>query len=101
MVLELFYLVKINGRIVLFIRMLDETQVEVKMNKYFEFNDDANNSHKFWEVNQKSKQATVSYGRIGILNPHQVIKEFDNKDMAVAFALKKIEEKQKKGYVQK
>tara|TARA_Y100000817_G_scaffold301080_1_gene280724 strand:+ start:341 stop:640 length:300 start_codon:yes stop_codon:yes gene_type:complete len=73
---------------------------EIKMNKYFEYNDNTANSHKFWQISQKSKNVTVSYGRIGIANPHQIVKEFDNKDLALAFAEKKIEEKQKKGYLQ-
>ena len=58
------------------------------MNKYFEYNDDTANSHKFWQISQKSKNVTVSYGRIGIANPHQIVKEFDNKDLALAFAEK-------------
>ena len=69
------------------------------MNKYFEYNDDTANSHKFWQISQKSKNVTVSYGRIGIANPHQIVKEFDNKDLALAFAEKKIEEKYGKNFL--
>jgi len=71
------------------------------MNKYFEFNDASQNSHKFWEINQRSNNVTVTYGRIGIMNPHQIVKEFDSKDSAMTFALKNIGEKQAKGYLQK
>ena len=71
------------------------------MNKYFEFNDASQNSHKFWEINQRSNNVKVTYGRIGIMNPHQIVKEFDSKDSAMTFALKKIGEKQAKGYLQK
>ena len=71
------------------------------MNKYFEFNDTSINSHKFWEINQRSNNVTVTYGRIGIMNPHQIVKEFDSKDEAKMFVLKKITEKQVKGYLQK
>ena len=71
------------------------------MNKYFEFNDASKNSHKFWEINQRANNVTVNYGRIGIMNPHKIVKEFDSKVSAMTFALKKIEEKQNKGYFQK
>ena len=71
------------------------------MNKYFEFNDASQNSHKFWEINQRSNNVTVTYGRIGIMNPHQIVKEFSSKDKATIFAFKKIKEKQAKGYLQK
>ena len=52
-------------------------------------------------INQRSNNVTVTYGRIGIMNPHQIVKEFDSKDSAITFALKKIGEKQAKGYLQK
>ncbi len=64
------------------------------MNKYFEYTD--NKSHKFWEINTSGKKVTVTYGRIGIQNPHSVVKEFDTKDCAQLFAENKISEKQKK-----
>ena len=72
--------------------------VENIMNKYFEYTD--NKSNKFWEINTSGKKVTVTYGRIGIQNPHSVVKEFDTKDCAQLFAEKKISEKQKKGYLQ-
>ncbi len=64
------------------------------MNKYFEYTD--NKSNKFWEINTSGKKVTVTYGRIGIQNPHSVVKEFDTKDCAQLFAENKISEKQKK-----
>ena len=68
------------------------------MNKYFEYTD--NKSNKFWEINTSGKKVTVTYGRIGIQNPHSVVKEFDTKNQALMFADKKISEKQKKGYIE-
>jgi len=37
------------------------------MKKYFEYTDEVSN--KFWEINLKGKQVTLTYGRIGIKNP--------------------------------
>ena len=71
---------------------------ENMMNKYFEYTD--NKSHKFWEINTSGKKVTVTYGRIGIQNPHSVVKEFVTKNQALMFADKKISEKQKKGYIE-
>ena len=44
------------------------------MKKYFEYTDAVSN--KFWEINLKGKQVTLTYGRIGIKNPAQIVKKF-------------------------
>ena len=64
------------------------------MKKYFEYTDEVSN--KFWEINLKGKQVIVTFGRIGIKNPAQIVKKFKGKsasedakkmpkDMAIAF----------------
>ena len=47
------------------------------MKKYFEYTDEVSN--KFWEINLKGKQVTLTYGRIGIKNPAQIVKNFKGK----------------------
>ena len=69
------------------------------MKKYFEYTDYVSN--KFWEITLESKQVSVTYGRIGIDNPHQVNKEFDTEEKAQKFAETKIREKENKGYIEK
>ncbi len=69
------------------------------MKQYFEYTDETSN--KFWEINLEATQVIISYGRIGVENPHQIIKEFDNEEKARKFAEKKIKEKEKKGYLEK
>ena len=72
------------------------------MKKYFEYTDEVSN--KFWEINLKGKQVTLTYGRIGIKNPAQIVKKFKGKsanDDAKKFALSKIREKTNKGYIEK
>ena len=50
------------------------------MKKYFEYTDAVSN--KFWEINLKGKQVTLTYGRIGIKNPAQIVKKFKGKVLA-------------------
>ena len=47
------------------------------MKKYFEYTDAV--SYKFWEINLKGKQVTLTYGRIGIKKPAQIVKKFKGK----------------------
>ena len=68
------------------------------MKKYFEFKNEVSN--KFWEISQKGILVKVVFGRIGIQNPQEQIKEFINEQEAKKFADKKIREKINKGYVQ-
>ena len=68
------------------------------MKKYFEFKNEVSN--KFWEISQKGILVKVAYGRIGIQNPQEQIKEFINEQEAKKFADKKIREKINKGYIQ-
>ena len=68
------------------------------MKKYFEFKDEVSN--KFWEISQKGILVKVVFGRIGIQNPQEQIKEFINEQEAKKFADKKIREKINKGYIQ-
>ena len=73
------------------------------MKKYFEYTDAVSN--KFWEINLKGKQVTLTYGRIGIKNPAQIVKKFKGKsaseDAKKNYALSKIREKTNKGYIEK
>ena len=46
------------------------------MKKYFEFKNEVSN--KFWEISQKGILVKVVFGRIGIQNPQEQIKEFIN-----------------------
>ena len=68
------------------------------MKKYFEFKNEVSN--KFWEISQKGILVKVVFGRIGIQNPQEQIKEFINEQEAKRFADKKIREKINKGYIQ-
>ena len=68
------------------------------MKKYFEFKNEISN--KFWEISQKGILVKVVFGRIGIQNPQEQIKEFINEQEAKKFADKKIREKINKGYIQ-
>lgn len=68
------------------------------MKKYFEFKNEVSN--KFWEISQKGILVKVVFGRIGIQNPQEQIKEFINEQEAKNFADKKIREKINKGYIQ-
>jgi len=71
------------------------------MKKYFEYTDEVSN--KFWEINLKGKQVTLTYGRIGIKNPAQIVKKFKGKsanEKAKKFSEKKIREKIRKGYLE-
>ena len=71
------------------------------MKKYFEYTDAVSN--KFWEINLKGKQVTLTYGRIGIKNPAQIVKKFKGKSAsedAKKFAETKIREKTNKGYIE-
>ena len=71
------------------------------MKRYFEFKDDASN--KFWEINLKGKQVILTYGRIGIKNPAQIVKKFKGKSAsedAKKYATSKIREKLTKGYLE-
>ncbi len=71
------------------------------MKKYFEYTDEVSN--KFWEINLKGKQVIVTFGRIGIKNPAQIIKKFKGKSAsedAKKYAASKIREKLTKGYLE-
>ena len=71
------------------------------MKKYFEYTDEVSN--KFWEINLKEKQVTLTYGRIGIKNPAQIVKKFKGKSAnedAKKYATSKIREKLTKGYLE-
>ena len=68
------------------------------MKKYFEFKNEVSN--KFWEISQKGILVKVVFGRIGIQNPQEQIKEFINEQEAKKFADKKIREKINKGNIQ-
>ena len=68
------------------------------MKKYFEFKDEVSN--KFWEISQKGILVKVVFGRIGIQNPQEKIKEFIKDQEAKKFADKKIKEKINKGYIE-
>ena len=68
------------------------------MKKYFEFKNEVSN--KFWEISQKGILVKVVFGRIGIQNPQEKIKEFVNEQEAKKFADKKIKEKINKGYIE-
>ena len=68
------------------------------MRKYFVFKNEVSN--KFWEISQKGILVKVVFGRIGIQNPQEQIKEFINEQEAKKFADKKIREKINKGYIQ-
>ncbi len=72
------------------------------MKRYFEYTDTVSN--KFWEIKLKGKQVTLTYGRIGIKNPAQIVKKFKGKtasEDAKKFALSKIRKKVNKGYIEK
>ena len=72
------------------------------MKKYFEYKDAVSN--KFWEINLKGKQVTLTYGRIGIENPASIVKNFKGKSAsedAKKYATSKIREKANKGYSEK
>ena len=72
------------------------------MKKRFEYKDAVSN--KFWEINLKGKQVTLTYGRIAIENPASIVKKFKGKSAsedAKKFAESKIREKTNKGYIEK
>ena len=72
------------------------------MKRYFEYKDEVSN--KFREINLKGKQATVTYGRIGIKNPASIVQKFKGKSAstdAKKFAELKIRGKVNKGYIEK
>ena len=71
------------------------------MKKYFEYTDAVSN--KFWEINLKGKQVTLTYGRKGIKKPAQIVKKFKGKSAsedAKKLAASKIKEKLNKGYLE-
>ena len=72
------------------------------MKKYFEYTNHVSN--KFWEINLKGKQVTLTYGRKGIKKPAQIVKKFKGKSAsedAKKYAASKIREKVSKGYSEK
>ena len=72
------------------------------MKRHFEYTDTVSN--KFWEINLKGKQVTLTYGRIGIKKPASIVKKFKGKSAsedAKKFAESKIREKTNKGYIEK
>jgi len=68
------------------------------MNKYLTFVGGVSN--KFWEINLKTNEVSITYGRIGIKNPVNIIKEFSSKEEAKKYVDKKIREKLQKGYLE-
>ena len=61
-------------------------------------------THYYNEENLKGKQVTLTYGRIGIKNPAQIVKKFKGKSAsedAKKYAETKIREKVNKGYIEK
>ena len=60
------------------------------MKRYFEYTDAVSN--KFWEINLKGKQVTLTYGRIGIENPAKQSKSFASTDLAKKYYEKKLRE---------
>ena len=66
------------------------------MKKRYEYKDAISN--KFWEINLKGKQVTLTYGRIGIENPAKQNKSFPSTDSAKKYYEKKLREKLNKGY---
>ena len=71
------------------------------MKKYFEYTNHVSN--KFWEINLKGKQVTLTYGRMGIKNPAKIVKKFKGKNAsedAKKYATSKIREKLTKGYLE-
>jgi predicted DNA-binding WGR domain protein len=71
------------------------------MKKYLEFKDAAKNSSKFWQIEIKSKKVTIQFGRIGIVNPAMLIKEFKSIEDAKKYSDTVIREKMGKGYKEK
>ena len=72
------------------------------MKKRYEYKDAISN--KFWEINLKGKQVTLTYGRIGIKKPASIVKQFKGSSAsedAKKFAESKIREKTNKGYIEK
>ena len=72
------------------------------MKKRYEYKDAISN--KFWEINLKGKQVTLTYGRIGIENPASKVKTFKGtsaSEDAKKYAESKIREKTNKGYIEK
>ena len=78
--------------------LIDKNWRTNTMKRHFEYTDDVSN--KFWKINLNSKNVSVCYGRIGIQNPHEIIKEFETKEKAKKFAETKIREKENKGYIE-
>ena len=50
------------------------------MKKRYEYKDAISN--KFWEINLKGKQVTLTYGRIGIKKPASIVKNLREKVLA-------------------
>ena len=68
------------------------------MKKYFECKNAVSN--KFWEINLKGNQVSITFGRIGT-KPQQIKKKFNNKEESKNFVETKIKEKIDKGYREK
>jgi predicted DNA-binding WGR domain protein len=58
------------------------------------------NSSKFWEILVSGNQVTVTFGRIGTSGQSER-KTFPDADAAAKHAQKKIDEKLKRGYVER
>jgi len=69
------------------------------MKKYFEYHNNSENSHKFWQITLSSKNVEIKFGRVGIKNPATFIRSFKNSSEALKFANSKLKEKINKGYV--
>ena len=78
-----------------------------KKMRHFEYTDLGTNANKFWEISLEAKKLSVTYGRIGILNPAEKTyifpttnpnEGFKTKEDAEKFYEKKIKEKVSKGY---
>jgi len=68
------------------------------MKKYFEFEDEK--SSKFWQIEVEDESFTVTFGKIGTDGQTQT-KDFDTEEQCLKEAQKLIDEKLKKGYVDK
>jgi len=69
------------------------------MKKYFEYHNNSENSHKFWQIRLSSNNVEIKFGRVGIKNPATFIRSFKKQKDAQKFAETKLREKINKGYI--
>jgi DNA ligase-1 len=65
--------------------------------EHYEYNNNDQNSHKFWEISQEGCNINVSYGRIGASAKPKTT-TFASEEEAIKYADKKRKEKLKEGY---